>query len=159
MNKVVFWLKFHWSLLLRVQLMTSEHWFRYCLGTEWATNHYLNYPISWRIYAALWEGGGDKLITLKCRLGVEVVEVVWQWLLKVYCVIFCRPVYKMCHWKKLCASTVVILLRHKHIWQYQSWKQPSYVYPRVSITNHHFIELTCFRSHFVIHRYTGEMPQ
>ena len=28
MKKYEFWLKFHWSLLLRVQLTISEHWFR-----------------------------------------------------------------------------------------------------------------------------------
>ena len=34
--------KFHWSLLLRVQLTIFQHWFRYWLGTGQATSHYLN---------------------------------------------------------------------------------------------------------------------
>ena len=29
MKSFVFWLKFHWSLFLRVQLTISQHWFRY----------------------------------------------------------------------------------------------------------------------------------
>ena len=50
-----FRLKFHWGLFLRVQLMTSQHWFRYWLGADQATSHCLN---QWwldyrRIYASL----------------------------------------------------------------------------------------------------------
>ena len=34
--------KFHWILLLRVQLRIRQHWFRGWLGAEQATRHYLN---------------------------------------------------------------------------------------------------------------------
>ena len=50
-----FRLKFHWSLLLRVQLAIFQHWLRWWLGAVQATSHYLN---QWslvyrRIYASL----------------------------------------------------------------------------------------------------------
>ena len=41
MKKFDFWLKFHWSLFLRVQLTITQHWFRWWLGAEKATSHYL----------------------------------------------------------------------------------------------------------------------
>ena len=34
MKSVVFWLKFHWSLFLRVQLPIIQHWFSWWLGAE-----------------------------------------------------------------------------------------------------------------------------
>ena len=37
-----FRLKFHWRLFLKVQLTIFQHWFRYWLGAEQATSHYLN---------------------------------------------------------------------------------------------------------------------
>ena len=37
-----FWFEFRWSLFLKVQLTISQHWFRYWLGIEQATSHYLN---------------------------------------------------------------------------------------------------------------------
>ena len=37
-----FQIKFHWSLFLRAQLTIFQHWFRYWLGTNQATSHYLN---------------------------------------------------------------------------------------------------------------------
>ena len=42
MKSLVFWLKFQWSLILRVQLTMTHHWFWQWLGTERATSHYLN---------------------------------------------------------------------------------------------------------------------
>ena len=42
MKMFVFWLKFHWSLFLRVQLTIYQHWFRWWLGTDQSTSHYLN---------------------------------------------------------------------------------------------------------------------
>ena len=50
-----FRLQFHWSLFLRVQLKTFHHWFRWWLGADQATSHYLK---QWwsdyrRIYASL----------------------------------------------------------------------------------------------------------
>ena len=50
-----FHLKFHWSLFLRFQLKICQHWFRYWLGADQATSHYLNqwWLVYWRIYAPL----------------------------------------------------------------------------------------------------------
>ena len=42
MKIFVFWLKFHWSMFLRVQLTITQHWFIWWLGAEQATSHYLN---------------------------------------------------------------------------------------------------------------------
>ena len=54
MKMFEFRLKFHWSLLLSVQLTIFQHWFRKWLGADQATSHYLN---QWwldyrRIYAS-----------------------------------------------------------------------------------------------------------
>ena len=35
-------INFYWNVFLMVQLITWQHWFRKCFGTEWATSHYLN---------------------------------------------------------------------------------------------------------------------
>ena len=50
-----FRLKFHWSLILSVQLTIAHHWFRWWLGADQATSHYLNqwWLDYWRIYATL----------------------------------------------------------------------------------------------------------
>ena len=42
MKIIKFWLKFHLSLFLRVQLTIFHHWFRWWLGAVQATSHYLN---------------------------------------------------------------------------------------------------------------------
>ena len=49
------WLKFYWSLFLRVQLTIFQHWFRWWLGAVQATSHYLNrcWFVYRRIYASL----------------------------------------------------------------------------------------------------------
>ena len=55
MKILEFWLKFHWSLFLRVQLTISQHWVRKWLGSDQATSHYLNqwWLDSQCIYASL----------------------------------------------------------------------------------------------------------
>ena len=58
MESFAFWLKFHRSLFLRVQLTITQHWFRWWPGAEKATSHYLKFwtnadPIHY-IYAAPW---------------------------------------------------------------------------------------------------------
>ena len=55
MTMLEFRLRFDWSLFPRVQLSIFQHWFRYWLGADQATSHYLN---QWwlfyrRIYASL----------------------------------------------------------------------------------------------------------
>ena len=49
------WLSFHWSLFLWVQLIIFQHWFRYWLGVDQATSHYLNqlWLVYWLIYPSL----------------------------------------------------------------------------------------------------------
>ena len=55
MKMLEFRLKFHWSLFLRAQLRIVHHCFRWWLGADQATNHYLKqwWLESWRIYASL----------------------------------------------------------------------------------------------------------
>ena len=55
MKILEFWLKFHWSLFIWVQLTIFQHWFRWWLGADQATSHYLNqwWVVYWRIYASL----------------------------------------------------------------------------------------------------------
>ena len=50
-----FWLKFHWNLFIRVKLTIFQHWFRWWLGADQATSHYLNqwWLVYRRIYASL----------------------------------------------------------------------------------------------------------
>ena len=43
MKMFEFRLKFHWSLFLRVQLAIIQHWFRWWLGADQVTSHYLNH--------------------------------------------------------------------------------------------------------------------
>ena len=42
MKSFVFWFKVHWILFLWIQLTKSQHSFRYWLGAEQATSHYLD---------------------------------------------------------------------------------------------------------------------
>ena len=47
-------LRFHWNLFLRFVLILFQHWFRYWLDADQATNHYMNqwWLVYWRIYAS-----------------------------------------------------------------------------------------------------------
>ena len=47
MKMYEFRLRFHWSLLPKAQLTTSQHWFRWWLGADQATSHYLNQCYWW----------------------------------------------------------------------------------------------------------------
>ena len=42
MKMTKLWFKFHWNMFSGVQLTISQHWFRWWLGAEQATSHYLN---------------------------------------------------------------------------------------------------------------------
>ena len=61
-----FWLGFHWTLFLRVQLTKFEHWFRYCIGAGQATSYCLNqwWFVYLRIYASV---GLNELTALLLR--------------------------------------------------------------------------------------------
>ena len=67
-----FWLKFHWSLFLAVQLTIFQHWFRKWLGAGQATSHYLN-----QLYASL---GLNELRLLKSFLTPNQVlnHITWS---------------------------------------------------------------------------------
>ena len=55
MKMFEFQLRFQWSLFPRVKLTIFHHWFRWWLGADQATSHYLNqgWEVYWRIYASL----------------------------------------------------------------------------------------------------------
>ena len=55
MKMLIFWLRFHWSLFLRVKFTIFQYWLRWWLGAVQATSHYLNqcWLVYWRIYASL----------------------------------------------------------------------------------------------------------
>ena len=42
MKIFIFWFEHQWSFFLRVQLTILQHWFRWWLGPDQATSHYLN---------------------------------------------------------------------------------------------------------------------
>ena len=50
-----FRIRFHWNSFLSVKLIIFQHWFRYWLGADQATSHYLNqwWLAYWRMYASL----------------------------------------------------------------------------------------------------------
>ena len=90
MNSFLFWLIFHWSLFLRVQLTITQHWFRLGLNRRQAiiwTNADL---IHRRIYAAL---GGDELTLIlfcinhfsilghSCLICADHLTSTWQLLM------------------------------------------------------------------------------
>ena len=60
--------KFQWSLLIRIKLTIFQHWFRWWLGADQATSHYLNQ--CWldyrRIYASL---GINELISISAWMS------------------------------------------------------------------------------------------
>ena len=60
--------RFHWSLFLRFEFTIFQHWFRWWLGADQATSHYLNqrWLVYWRIYASF---GLNELIHFQSPLG------------------------------------------------------------------------------------------
>ena len=90
-----FWLKFHWSLFLRVQLTIFQHWFRKWLGVDQATSHYLNQR--WldyrRMYASLDLNGlkYNNLISTQfytfpdCRAWLENIWPDWNFGIEIQC--------------------------------------------------------------------------
>ena len=71
-----FRITFHWSLLLWFQLTIFQHWFRWWLGADQATSHYLNqwWSVYWRIYASL---GLNELSAHECTQNVHLTFVSW----------------------------------------------------------------------------------
>ena len=54
MKMYKFCVRFHWSLLLRFELMIFQYWFRWWLGVDQVTSHYLNqwWLVYWCMYAS-----------------------------------------------------------------------------------------------------------
>ena len=69
MKMYEFRLKFHWSLLPRIQLTIFQHWFRSWLGADQMTSYYLNqwWLVYWCIYASL---GLNELKAMKMQVGI-----------------------------------------------------------------------------------------
>ena len=70
-SDVFFWMKiyefcliFHWSVFLRVKL-ASQHWLRWWLCTDQATNHYLNQW--WLIYCRIYESHALNELNVQCH--------------------------------------------------------------------------------------------
>ena len=55
MKMYEFLLNLHWSVFQRIQLIISQHWFRWWLGVRQATSHYRNqcWLVYWCIYVSL----------------------------------------------------------------------------------------------------------
>ena len=79
MKMYEFRLKFHWSLFLRFQLTIFQHWFRYWLGADQATSHYLKrwWLVYWRIYASLGLNALKKLWNLQSHPMYHIFKS-WQ---------------------------------------------------------------------------------
>ena len=88
MKMYEFRLRFHYTLFLRFQLTIFQHWCRWWLGADKATNHYLNqwWLVYRHIYASL---GLNELRSLKHRqtqtdqnsLFIDILSRVWVWVL------------------------------------------------------------------------------
>ena len=64
--------EFDWSLFLRVRLVMIQHWFRWWLGADQATNHYLNQcwsSLMRYIWGTRLQGIKVVTISLKCVNG------------------------------------------------------------------------------------------
>ena len=65
--------KFHWSLFLGVQLAIFQHWFRWWLGADQATSHYLNWwwLVSSHIYASFGLNESNHRVIAWCFIGYK----------------------------------------------------------------------------------------
>ena len=95
MKMYEFRLRFHWSSFLISLSTIFQHWFRWWLGADQATSHYLNH---WwlfhrRMYASLgldelrekfhWVSNQGFLAIIKWRLGFDDASVLnWFWISK-----------------------------------------------------------------------------
>ena len=83
-----FRLKFHWSLFIRIQLTIFQHWFRWWLGADQATSHYLNqWWLDYRcIYVSL---GLNELICFNSEILLNSspcnAKYMHQWILCQHC--------------------------------------------------------------------------
>ena len=79
MTMYKFRLKFHWSLIPRVQLTIFQQWFRYWLGAVQATSHYLSqwWLVYRRIYASLGLNESRSLLRLTLLWSYSVGSKPW----------------------------------------------------------------------------------
>ena len=80
MKTYEFWLRFHWSFFLRLELTIFQHWFRWWFGAYQAASHFLNqwWLVYWSIYASL---GLKELMGPKYQtdyLFYHTISFVWQ---------------------------------------------------------------------------------
>ena len=77
MKMCEFRLRFHWSVLLLIELTIFPHCFRYCLGTDQAKNHYLYqwWLVYWRIHASL---GLNELNKLSVVINSAVLNIIYH---------------------------------------------------------------------------------
>ena len=61
---IIFCFEFPWNLFPMVQLTISKHWFRYWLGTEQVTCHYLNQWLPYLLTYELAPWGKNKMATV-----------------------------------------------------------------------------------------------
>ena len=128
-EKVLFRFEFHWSLFTRVQLTIFQHWFRWWLGSDQATSHYLNYSLT-HIYGIMRRlVKGVKERRSKCysdvTVGVTASKIAGSWIViggsphsrSVMRKVFPRhvPVITISH--KICFCCVC---HHDTVYQYNS---------------------------------------
>ena len=70
-----FWLRFHWSLFLRVQLTIFRHWFKWLLGAGQATSHYLDQW--WLDYRRIYASPGLNELKRHERTDFLSVTIIW----------------------------------------------------------------------------------
>ena len=82
-------IKFHWNLFLRFKLTTFQHWFRWWLGADQMTSHYLDQW--WLVYGCIYVSLGiNELTKLQSTFGHGWVIICrhnlllrpWTWLVE-----------------------------------------------------------------------------
>ena len=86
-----FRLKFRWSLFLKFQLTTFQLWFRWWLGTNQATRHYLNqlWLVYWRVYASL--GLNELTLNIAAQTSIQLLAQTMYVCIYIIC-------YAICTW-------------------------------------------------------------
>ena len=92
-------IRFHWSLFLRLEITIFQHWFRWWLGADQATSHYLNqwWLAYWRIYVSI------GLNELKARLEI------WNDLYRALTSVFAQVFWDYEAWEQVTKKTWVLL--------------------------------------------------
>ena len=122
-----FRLRFHWSLFPRVKLTIFQHWFRWWLGADQATSHYLNqrWKIYRRIYASLGLNGSTRA-SRNTRIGTYDSMFIWYFRARKLLILVnrisgycCLSVFDFIRlkWTFLCNHYISCkCFRHDHSW-------------------------------------------